>query len=93
MIRSESVSSDSKEAGIFLKVTEDFTKYLDKTLETLVVRELRSKGYRINKSVMGRFGFLLVNQDTELLKKYPELLLAAATAESATTQITQEPTP
>lgn len=79
-----------KEAGIFLKVTEDFTKYLDKTLETIVVKELKSKGYKIDRSVIGRFGFLLVKQDPELLKKYPDLLLGAATAQSATSIIKQE---
>ena len=83
--------NEIKEAGIFLKVTEDFTKYLDKTLERVVVQELKSKGYKIDRSVIGRFGFLLVNQDTELLAKYPDLLLAAATAQSATTLIKQEP--
>lgn len=84
------MSSDSKEVGIFLKVTEDFIKSLDKILETPVIQKLRNKGYKIDRSVIGRFGYLLVNQDPELLAKYPELLLAAATANSATTQITQE---
>lgn len=87
------MSNEDKAAGIFLKVTEDFTKYLDKTLESLVVKELKSKGYKIDRSVIGRFGFLLVNQDTELLLKYPDLLLAAATAESSTSLIKQEPVP
>lgn len=84
------MSNDDKEAGIFLKVTADFTKYLDKTLERLVIKELKSKGYKIDRSVLGRFGLLLVNQDTELLGKYPDLLLAAATAQSAATSIKQE---
>jgi len=83
------LSNDDKEAGIFLKVTEDFTKYLDKTLERLVVKELKSKGYKIDRSVLGRFGLLLVNQDTELLAKYPDLLLAAANAQSAAKSIKQ----
>lgn len=84
------MSAADKEAGIFLKVTEDFTKYLDRTLEREVVKELKSKGYKIDRSVIGRFGMLLVNQDTELLVKYPDLLLAAANAQSATTSIKQE---
>lgn len=86
------LSSEDKAAGIFLKVTEDFTKYLDSALEREIVKELKSKGYKIDRSVIGRFGFLLVNQDTELLLKYPDLLLAAATAESSTSVMKQEHT-
>lgn len=82
--------SDCKEVGIFLKVTEDFTTHLDKTLETTVVKELRDKGYKIDRSVIGRFGYLLVMHDPELLAKYPTLLLAASTAKSVTAHITQE---
>jgi len=37
----------------------------------------------IDKSVLGRFGFLFVSQHMELLTKNPDLLLAASKAESS----------
>jgi len=84
------MNPEYKSAGIFLKVTDEFIKYLDETLQKDVVTNLRAKGYKIDRSVIGRFGLLLVNQDPGLLEKYPDLLLAAATADSSTKAIEPE---
>jgi len=86
-------NADHKESGIFLKVTEDFIKYLDKSLESPVIEELRGQGYKVERSVLGRFGFLLVCLHPELLAKHPELLLSASTAKSATCLIKQNESP
>jgi len=48
-----------------------------------VASELKGKGYDIDKSVLGRFGYLLVCQNMELLAKNPDLLLAASKPESS----------
>jgi len=47
-----------------------------------VTSNLRKKGNVIDRSVLGRFGYLLVCQNMELLSKNPNLLLAASKIES-----------
>ena len=47
-----------------------------------MVSNLRKRGNVIDRSVLGRFGYLLVCQNLELLSKNPNLLLAASKIES-----------
>lgn len=73
------LNSESKNTGIFLRVTEGFNKTVDTILEnSSMVSDLKSKGYNIEKSVLGRFGYLLVCRNLQLLSKNPDLLLAAS---------------
>ena len=71
--------SDNKSSGIFIRVTDDFNKSIDKIItKSSVVSDLIGKGYDVDKSVIGRFGYILVCQNLELLGKNPQLLLAAS---------------
>lgn len=71
--------TDGKSSGIFIRVTDDFNKSIDKIItKSSVVSDLIAKGYDVDKSVIGRFGYLLICQNLELLAKNPELLLAAS---------------
>jgi len=71
--------SYSKSSGIFIRVTDDFNKSIDKIItKSSVVSDLIGKGYDVDKSVIGRFGYILVCQNLGLLAKNPELLLAAS---------------
>ena len=48
---------------------------------------MKSKGYSLDKTVLGRFGYLLVCNDLELLSKNPNLLLASLTIEASEEKI------
>ena len=48
-----------------------------------MAHELRGKGYKIEKASLGRFGYLLVCKNMELLAKHPDLLLAAGKIEAS----------
>jgi len=48
-----------------------------------VISELKKQGYSIDKSVLSRFGDLLVCQNLELLAKNPDLLLASQKIEAS----------
>lgn len=70
---------DSKSSGIFIRVTDDFNKTIDKLiLKSPVVAELKAKGYDIDKSVIGRFGYLLATKNFDILGENLDLLLAAS---------------
>ena len=78
------LSASSKNTGLFIRVTGKFNDSLDRiTSKSLVASELRSKGYNIDKSVLSRFGILLVSRNMTLLSKNPDLLLAASKIESS----------
>ena len=71
--------TDNKSSGIFIRVTDDFNKSIDKIItKSSVVSDLIGKGYDVDKSVIGRFGYILVCKNLDLLGKNPELLLAAS---------------
>jgi len=70
--------------GIFIRVTEDYNKTLDKLiLKSPVVAELKTKGYDIDKSVIGRFGYLLACKNFDILGEHLDLLLAASKTEAS----------
>lgn len=48
-----------------------------------IVSDLKSKGYNVEKSVLGRFGYLLVCKNLYLLTENPDLLLAASKSEAS----------
>ncbi len=74
--------ADGKSSGIFIRVTEDYNKTLNKLIsKSSVVAELKAKGYDIDKSVIGRFGYLLTCKNFNILGEHLDLLLAASKAE------------
>lgn len=76
------MSSDN--AGIFIRVKDNFNKTIDNLiLESPIVAELKAKGYDIDKSVIGRFGFLFVCKNFDILGENLDLLLAASKIESS----------
>ena len=76
--------ADGKSSGIFIRVTEDYNKTLDKLiLKSPVVAELKTKGYDIDKSVIGRFGFLLTCKNFDILGEHLDLLLAASKTQAS----------
>jgi len=80
----ESHLVNNKSSGIFIRVTEDFNKSLDKILKhSVLVAELKAKGYDIDKSVLGRFGYLYLAKHLELLAKNPDILLAASKSDAS----------
>lgn len=84
MWRQTSLSTSSKKTNLVVTVTEDFLKSIDEILEkSCIASDLKKKGYVIDRSVVGRFGTLLVCQNMELLSKNPDLLLAASKIESS----------
>ena len=71
--------ADNKSSGIFIRITDEYNKTLDKLiLKSPVVAELKTKGYDIDKSVIGRFGFLLTCKNFDILGEHLDLLLAAS---------------
>ena len=78
------LTSENKNKGIFFHVTEKFISSLERIIKnTSSVTSLEKEGYKIDKSVLARFGYLLVCQNMELLSKNPDLLLAAAKRQSS----------
>lgn len=76
--------TDVKSSGIFIRVTDDFNKTLDKILsKSFAVAELKAKGYDIDKSVLGRFGYLLACKNFDILGEHLDILLAASKSESS----------
>ena len=75
---------NGKSSAIFIRVTEDYNKILDKLiLKSPVVAELKTKGYDIDKSVIGRFAFLFVCKNFDILGVHLDLLLAASKIEAS----------
>jgi len=78
------LKDSSKNVGVFIRVTDEFNKSVDLILKkSLVISELKAKGYNIDKSVLGRFAYLLVCEHLELLAKNPNLLLSASKIDSS----------
>ena len=79
------MSKGNKESsGIFIRVTEDYNKTLTKLiLKSPAVAELKTKGYDIDKSVIGRFGFLFVCKNFDILGENLDLLLAASKTQAS----------
>lgn len=79
------MSKGNKESsGIFIRVTEDYNKTIAKLiLKSPAVAELKAKGYDIDKSVIGRFGFLLVCKNFDILGENLDLLLAASKTQAS----------
>ena len=74
----------SKNTSIIIQVTEDFNDSLNRMIANSgIISELKKQGYSIDKSVLGRFGILLVCQNLELLSKNPDLLLASQKIEAS----------
>jgi len=65
-------------------VTRNFNDSLNRIIEkSEEIINLKAKGHSVDKSVLGRFGDLLVCQNLGLLTKHPDLLLAASKIESS----------
>lgn len=74
----------SKNTSIIIQVTEKFNDSLNRMIANSgIISELKKQGYSIDKSVLGRFGNLLVCQNLQLLAKNPDLLLASQKIEAS----------
>lgn len=74
----------SKGIGIFIRVTNGFNKSLDTILDkSKIMSQLKKRGYKVDRSTLGRFGYLLVCKNPQLLTKNPDLLLASSRRSSS----------
>lgn len=65
-------------------MTGEFNDSVNRIIDTSKdIAILKNKGHSVGKSVLGRFGYLLVCQNPELLTKYPDLFLASSKIESS----------
>ena len=79
----ESVLSKSNTTGIFIRVTDNTNKSVDRIIEkSPIIKDLKAKGYSIDKSVLARFAVLYIVQNPKLLSTKPDLLIAASKAEA-----------
>lgn len=77
------IISKSNTTGIFIRVTDETNKSLERIIEkSSIIKNLRTKGYSIDKSVLARFAFLYVTQNIKLLSTKHDLLIAASKADS-----------
>ncbi len=78
-----SVLSKSNTTGIFIRVTDETNKSLEKIIKKSThITHLKAKGYSIDKSVLARFALLYIVRNIKLLSTNPDLLIAASKAES-----------
>ena len=79
----ESVLSKNNTTGIFIRVTDETNKSFETIIDnSSIIKNLKTKGYSIDKSVLTRFGLLYVVQNLKLLSTNTDLLLAASKADS-----------
>ena len=79
----ESVISKSNTTGIFIRVTDETNKSLERFIDASPdITDLKAKGYSIDKSVLARFALLYVTQNISLLSSNTSLLIAASKPES-----------
>ena len=79
----DAILSKSNTTGIFIRVTDKTNKSLEKIIEkSTLIKNLKAKGYSIDKSVLARFGLLYITGNIKLLSTNSDLLVAASKAES-----------
>ena len=75
--------SKNNTTGIFIRVTDETNKSFETIIENSeLIKNLKAKGYSIDKSVLARFALLYVTQNIRLLSTNTDLLIAASKAES-----------
>ena len=75
------MSSDT--VGVFIRVTDETNKCIDRIIEkSSIIKDCKSKGHSIDRSVLARFGLLYLAQNLNLLVSKTDLLLAASKAVS-----------
>jgi len=78
-----SILSKVNTTGIFIRVTDGTNKSVEKIIEkSILIKNLKTKGYSIDKSVLARFALLYISANIKLLSTNPDMLIAASKAES-----------